>query len=287
VKRLLLLLIALTAAPAQAYEILESRYRVETSPGVLEDQLVLRCDDGRKLTVSWEARLSEACGEVAYPDSAGGGARAESDQAKEKATVLSRVREQNSTIDEHHLQFQPRPDGLEVQFSPQTREILKRYELCRKQTKGSPICASERDQALARLSGPAPVTEAAAPVAQARASKASTKADAVQRRTTSEAVAPETAEPVARKTPALRPAEPVSAIPQAPKPAELNAAEERAAAQQQIAEDYSWCMRAKPRFDCEQERASALKRLDRPQSKARTTTSKVKTKTQPQSMAAH
>ena len=46
-----------------AYQIVEGRYRVETSPGVFEDQLVVRCDDGRTLTVPWETRLAETCGE--------------------------------------------------------------------------------------------------------------------------------------------------------------------------------------------------------------------------------
>jgi len=271
-KRFLLLVTVLTAAPAQAYEILESHYRVETSPGVLEDQLVLRCDDGRKLTVSWEARLSEACGEVAYSDHGGGGARAEAgqaqevdaSQAKEKEIVLSRAREQNPTIDERHLKFQPKPDGLDVQFSPQTREILKRYELCRKQTKGSPLCASERDQALGKLSAPA--ANAAAPATQTAPASA-VKAAAAERTTTPTQAAPE--------TPA----------PPAPSPAALDAAEERAAAEQKIAENYTSCMRAKPRFECEQARASALKSLDNPKGKARTTTGKARTDATPHSVA--
>ena len=66
--RFLLLFAALfLAGQAQAYVILESKYRVELKPGVFEDQLVLKCDNGRKITVPWEARLSEACGEVDIP----------------------------------------------------------------------------------------------------------------------------------------------------------------------------------------------------------------------------
>ena len=68
--RSLLLLTLLLAGPAQAYVILESKYHVEVSPGMFDDQLVLKCDNGRKLTVSWDAKLSEVCGEVIIPKSA-------------------------------------------------------------------------------------------------------------------------------------------------------------------------------------------------------------------------
>jgi hypothetical protein len=35
-------------------------------------------------------------------------------------------------------------------------------------------------------------------------------------------------------------------------------------AEQKIAEDYAWCMRAKPKFECEQARAKALSALSKP-----------------------
>ena len=38
----------------------------------------------------------------------------------------------------------------------------------------------------------------------------------------------------------------------------------RAAAERKIADDYAACMRAKPKFDCEQSRAKALSALEAP-----------------------
>jgi hypothetical protein len=46
-------------------------------------------------------------------------------------------------------------------------------------------------------------------------------------------------------------------------------APDRSAAQQKIAEDYTWCMRAKPKFECDQERAKALSALDKPKPAAK------------------
>ena len=37
----------LASGGLHAYQIIEGRYRVEVSPGTYEDQLVVRCDDGR------------------------------------------------------------------------------------------------------------------------------------------------------------------------------------------------------------------------------------------------
>jgi hypothetical protein len=41
-------------------------------------------------------------------------------------------------------------------------------------------------------------------------------------------------------------------------------AADRAAAEQKIAAEHSWCMRAKPKYECEQARARALSALDKP-----------------------
>lgn len=62
-----LLIAALTclcAADAFAYKIIEARYAVET-PNGRRDQIVVRCDDGRVLTLPWEARPGDACAETA------------------------------------------------------------------------------------------------------------------------------------------------------------------------------------------------------------------------------
>lgn len=62
-----LLIAALTclcAADAYAYKIVEARYAVETPRGP-RDQIIVRCDDGRVLTLPWEARPGDACAETA------------------------------------------------------------------------------------------------------------------------------------------------------------------------------------------------------------------------------
>lgn len=61
-----LLIAALTwlgAADAFAYKIIDARYAVETPRGP-RDQIVVRCDDGRVLTLAWEARPGDACAET-------------------------------------------------------------------------------------------------------------------------------------------------------------------------------------------------------------------------------
>jgi len=277
-KRFLLLACALLAAPAQAYEILESKYHVETSPGKFEDQLVLRCDDGRKVTVSWEARLSAVCGEVEYSsDSTVGGTPVAAGQDKQKEDVIARVREQPGGINERHLQFQPGADGMDVQFSPQTREILKRYEVCRKQTKGSPVCAAERDQALAALSAPgtspATATGAAEPAPATKTSTAKRKTSAKR----AKPVEPRDAEAIEA---AEMPADSQPPMPTMPtdletaQPGPMDAAPDRVTAEQKIGDAYTVCMRAKPRFECEQARAAALKALDKGKGKGRTQSGK-------------
>ena len=93
--RFLLFAALFLAGPAQAYVILESKYRVEVKPGMFQDQLVLKCDNGRKITVPWEARLSEACGEVEIPR---GAAAAAADDAQERAAAQERPAAQDSQM---------------------------------------------------------------------------------------------------------------------------------------------------------------------------------------------
>jgi hypothetical protein len=165
----------LLASQAQAYVILESKYRVEVKPGLFEDQLVLKCDNGRKITVPWEARLSEACGEVTSPERAKlrpwpATAEQQDSRERQKEIMMSRVREQFGDIDESHVTVESGLCGAEPHFSPQMREILKRYELCRKNTKGSPTCATERNQAMAALSAPSAGNGTAATLRRRRSS---------------------------------------------------------------------------------------------------------------------
>ena len=58
-----LAVLVLGCGPAHAYRIVEGRYRVEVAPGVQQDQLVVRCNDDRLLTVAWDTNLGEACDE--------------------------------------------------------------------------------------------------------------------------------------------------------------------------------------------------------------------------------
>jgi hypothetical protein len=286
----------LLAGQAQAYVILESKYRVEVKPGVFEDQLVLKCDSGKKITVPWEARLSEACGEVDIPR-AGTAAAAPRDDAeaqqqdsreRQKEIMMSRMREQFGDVDERHVTVESGLGGAEPHFSPQMREILKRYELCRKNTKGSPTCATERNQAMAALSasGPGNATAAAQstgaepqPAVKAKsaakqkhkqpATKAAAKPAAPPAEPASAEAAP--VNPEAEPTQAAMPAPPAAhgepeAIPAAAAaaPAAAIPAPDRAAREEKIAQDYASCMRAKPKFECESARAAALKALDAP-----------------------
>jgi hypothetical protein len=59
-------------------------------------------------------------------------------------------------------------------------------------------------------------------------------------------------------------AAPEQAMPTAAPAAQPSVAEMRAAAERKIADDYAACMRAKPKFDCEQSRAKALSALEAP-----------------------
>lgn len=284
----------LLAGQAQAYVILESKYRVEVQPGVFEDQLVLKCDNGKKITVPWEARLSEACGEVDIPRASAAvpaprddAAEQQDSRERQKEIMMSRMREQFGDVDERHVTVESGLGGAEPHFSPQMREILKRYELCRKNTKGSPTCATERNQAMAALStAPAGGGSAAAqstgaapqPAAPAKGKPAARHKQAAVKPAAKPATPP--AEPVGAQAAPVKPdAEPVQAATPAPSPASgapeampvATAAApaaatpaDRAAREQKIAQDFVSCMRAKPKFECETARAAALKALDAP-----------------------
>jgi hypothetical protein len=270
--RSLLFLALLLAGPAQAYVILESKYHVEVSPGVFDDQLILKCDNGRKLTVSWDARLSEVCGEVIIPRAAAAPSEG-AGQQRQKEISTSRVHAQEGNVEENHVKVDAGADGAAPRFSPQMREILKRYELCRKHTKGSPSCAAERNQAMAALDAQPPGIAPAADTMPAAGSQAATNAKptAASHRQAAKPAAKPNGTPAAHADAAPAVAEPEAgaldaAIEAAPvtKPEALAPAPDRTARAQKIAQDYTWCMRAKPKFDCDTQRAAALKTLDVP-----------------------
>ncbi|HTS52349.1 MAG TPA: hypothetical protein VMH26_03660 [Burkholderiales bacterium] len=271
--------LALTSADLWAYQILESHFHVEVAPNKYVDQLVLRCEDGRQVTVPWQSKLAESCGEdlmgnVTAPPA---GAEPAPIDEQQKQAMLTQLRAQYGNISEKQVEFISGPGGLSTRFRPPIVEVLKKYESCRKAQKDKSFCAAERDKALARLADPKPAPAAArtpepvnAPPSDAAVSsieppirppgpapalqEAALRSAAVAPAATEALVLPGQPEPVAA------PAAQTPAAPTAP-PSE---AEARAAAEQKIAQDYMACMRAKPKFDCEQARTKALSALDKP-----------------------
>jgi hypothetical protein len=321
---------ALTLASSNllAYQILESRFHVEVAPNKYVDQLVLRCEDGRQVTVPWQSKLAESCGEdlmgnVTVPAAKAAAAPIDEQQ---KQAMLEQLRSQYGNISEKQVEFISGPGGVSTRFRPPIVEVLKKYESCRKALKDKSYCAGERDKALARLADPKPaaaaapapeVTESvsrepAVPVAAASMPEAPSRSPAsgsapqpkaqtttappeTPSRSTGSTAMPQPAKAQAAtapvpEAPSRAPASaagPQSAASQAatpaPSPTEATAppaasapaadaqaapqpseAELRAAAEQKINQDYMACMRAKPKFDCDQARTKATAGLDKP-----------------------
>ena len=276
--------LVLASGALHAYQIVEGRYRVETSPGVFQDQLIVRCDDARTLTVPWETKLAEACSEGLMgeplpkaasrpqPTSAAPAAPLQNaekpaptapvaiateatpasllDEKAQKDAMLSQVRAQIGNVPEHYIEFKPGADGLSMRFLPPLSDIVKKYETCRRARDLSADCGGERDRALAKLS------EGSVQSSASRPDKPSAPAHKSQAAATDTSAQPPRSAAVA--TP---PAQPDPARPAVQPPP---ATPDRAAAEQRIGEDYAWCMRSKPKFDCEQARAKALSALEQP-----------------------
>ena len=348
----LLVIGALTLASSNllAYQIVESHFHVEVGPNKYVDQLVLRCEDGRQVTVPWQSKLAESCGEdlmgnVTVPPPKATAAPIDEQQ---KQAMLDQLRSQYGNISEKQVEFISGPAGVSTRFKPPIVEILKKYESCRKALKDKGYCAGERDKALARLADPKPAptaapapesTEsasrepaipavAAASMPEAPSGSGSASQQAKTQTTASTAEAPSrspasTATPKQAKTqsefpvqdaPSRVPGSPATpqqaksqsavraaevpsrtpataAAPQqatsqttTPTPASAEAtpqpaantppaeaqaaqpseAELRAAAEQKINQDYMACMRAKPKFDCDQARTKSAAALDKP-----------------------
>jgi hypothetical protein len=206
--RILIAAALAVAAPAlHAYQIVEGRYRVEIAPGVFEDQLIVRCDDGRTLTVPWETRLAETCGEglmgerVGTPAKPAPAPRADAlqpaagamdspqappapgvpgalfDEAAQKEAMLAQIRAQFGAVPERYIEFKPGPDGLSMRLLPPLNEIVKKYEACRRAREPGAQCAAQRDQAVAKLSETLPAEAAAAAPPRAKSAKAGAKAE--------------------------------------------------------------------------------------------------------------
>ena len=166
--------LALAGSDLFAYQILESRFHVEVAPDKYVDQLVLRCEDGRQITVPWQSKLAEACGEdlmgnVTAPPAKTSNAAAIDEQQKQ--AMMEQLRSQYGNISEKQVEFFSGPTGISTRFKPPIVEILKKYESCRRAQKDKAFCAGERDKALARLADPKPApaaTHAPEPEAAAR-----------------------------------------------------------------------------------------------------------------------
>jgi len=155
--------LALASGTLYAYQIVESHFHVEVAPNKYIDQLVLRCEDGRQVTVPWQSKLAESCGEdlmgnVTNPPPRGTSAPIDEQQ---KQAMLTQLRAQYGNISEKQVEFISGPGGLSTRFKPPIVEILKKYESCRKAVKDKGYCAGERDKALARLTDPKPAPAAA------------------------------------------------------------------------------------------------------------------------------
>ncbi len=309
------IVLGLLGQSALAYQIVEGRYRVETAPGTYQDQLVVRCDDGRLLTVVWETKLAEACGEglmggpapksskatppataeeqvlvaVPAPAAAAGsgtptaGPATLLDDDSQKRAMLAQIRAQFGDVPERYVEFKPGAGGLSMRLLPPLNEIVKKYEVCRRNRDARAECAAERDRAIAKLSDqpaqaaavnrtpakpksePKTASKAAAPAA-AESHPAETPAPAKAAASESSDAAsspsmPSAAAPAAST--ATAPAAPAASSAPHATPA-ASGVVDRAAAEQKIAEEHAWCMRAKPKFECEQARARALAELDHP-----------------------
>jgi len=255
----LVLALTLAGSEALAYRIVEGRYRVEVAPGAFQDQLVVRCDDGRQLTVAWETKLREACGESLM----GGSATAEkpsaaavqaapavpaphtdfaSSEAVQKRMHLTRLKLQAGDVPEHLVSFRHGADGLAMHMAPELDAVLKQFDACRQARRED--CIARRNDAYLRLRGGAPARRPALPVASA--------------------TAPATSQPVSTGAAAIQPAatraEPIQPTAD---PVRVRA-ERRANLERQIVEQFQWCLRAQPRYDCEQARTRALNGLDVP-----------------------
>jgi hypothetical protein len=280
--------LALASGNALAYQILESRFHVEVAPNKFVDQLLLRCEDGRHITVPWQSKLAESCGEDLMGNVTAPPAKADAAPIDEqqKQAMLEQLRAQYGNISEKQVEFISGPSGLSTRFKPPIVEVLKKYESCRKASKDKSYCAGERDKALARLADPKPTPAATQTPAAAQASEPTEAAPRESPAAASPAETPNrVVSPPARQEATLqaaasrstpteagpRPAqaEPVAPAAAEPPPAQPSEGEARAAAEQKVNQDYMACMRAKPKFECDQMRTKAIAALDKPKTQKR------------------
>ena len=292
---------ALASGNLLAYEIVGSHYHVEVEPNKFIDQLILRCEDGHRITVPWQSNLADACGEDLMGNVSRSRPKANPPHAGEPQKPATSKQPQSHTDDspEPDVQATLAPVEATPHISPATADILKQYEVCRRTHKDKSACASERDRAMASLAGAkptdpaapssspvpvksvdaAPVRDASAPPPSVEAAQPPRPDRATQAPAASQPTSPVTAEPPAPAVthPATQPiaseelvaGTPPSASSAAPAPATTPAvpaseAERRAAAEKKISDDYATCMRKKPKLECDKARAKALADLDHP-----------------------
>ena len=253
------LVLALAAVPAHAYRIVEAKYRVELAPGVFQDQLVVRCDDGRQLTLAWETRLREACRErpPGGPDAAplpdahhSPGIAAHSDPAPvtdygssievKKRMHLTRLRILFGEVPEQLIAFEQGPGGVTLRYAPALAAVLQQFEACRA-AHGSD-CVAVRNAAYAGLGGHAlplpPATASHLVEGNGTRSIAGTAPAADPSRRARRSFEPRIVRPAG-----------------APNARTADIARIGARA---IEERYRHCLRAEPKAACEQARARAL-----------------------------
>ena len=264
--------LALGCGGVQAYHIVEGRYRVETAPGVFEDQLVVRCDDARTITVPWETRLAEACGESLMggpapkalkaasqepprkpraggrnaqrcalaggcPRAKGGDAHPGPRAVRQPARALHRVQAKCGRV-VHAVSAAAFGHPQEVRDLPQGARAARRL----RGRARSGACQPDRHRAAGR-------------------SRQGRQAGDGNRGRSLNLPSIRLRNGVKSTEPSALPPQPQS-VKQVSEPA--TTASDRAAAEQKIGEDYSWCMRVKPKFECDQARTKALSELDKP-----------------------
>jgi len=258
--------LALTACAVHAYQIVEAKYRVEISPGVFQDQLVVRCEDGRELTLPWDKQLREACGEgptgAAAPVPAAPVAVHEparqapmsvhdfsSSPEVQKRMLLTQLRVQSGDVPEQMISFEQGPDGLTMRRAPALSAVLDQFETCRIARRTD--CVALRNAAYERMRGSGSSSVATTALTRETTAPVTAASAKVQR-----AKAPRRAVPHVKHA-SVHPAH-------ASENGTIQAqrAQYRAMMRNEIAEQFKWCVRTKPPAACDQARARALARLD-------------------------
>ena len=215
---------ALVSGNVMSYEIIGSHYHVEVEPNKFIDQLVLRCEDGHEITVPWQSKLADACGEdlmgnVTRTRPKTGATHAGQQQ---KPATPKQPQSHNDNPPEQDVAVTSGATEPTTHFTPAMADILKKYEVCRRTHKDKSFCASERDRAMASLpdakpadpTAPSPAQTPAKEPASAPAKEASAaagSADATRQPRTEPATrAPAASQPAAPPAPPVASGQPAA-----------------------------------------------------------------------------